>query len=119
MKYHLYWERNYKKTRKSCAQGRHRDKTIEFGDSSPQSWIVEYVWKVKGNGDDNVRMGKCARLSEGGSWTSLAYSLPRSKSVHGKSKQTSEGNTDDWNWRAEASITNEHRLGAYNYGKLG
>jgi hypothetical protein len=52
---------------------------------------VEYVWKVKGDGEDNARIGKCACLSEGGSWTNLAYSLPRSRGAHGENKKTSEG----------------------------
>jgi hypothetical protein len=87
----LYEEINCRRTRIVFAHGRYRDKTKEFGGSSLQSQAVEYVWKVKGDGEDNARIGKCACLSEGGSWTNLAYSLPRSRGAHGENKKTSEG----------------------------
>jgi hypothetical protein len=45
---------------------------------------MEYVWKTKGNGKDNVRIWKCVSLWERGSWMSLTNSLPRLKVVHGK-----------------------------------
>jgi hypothetical protein len=39
----LYRKENYKKTRGPFAQGRYKDKTIEFGDSNLQSGAMEYV----------------------------------------------------------------------------
>jgi hypothetical protein len=38
----LYKEENYKRTR-ILAQGKYKDKTIEFGNSILQSEVVEYV----------------------------------------------------------------------------
>jgi hypothetical protein len=35
MKYHLYKEENYRRARRTHAQGRHKDKTTKFGDSVP------------------------------------------------------------------------------------
>ncbi len=83
MKYHLYRQENYKRVR-TLTQGKYKDKTIEFGDSILQSGSMEYVWKTKGNGKDNVRIWKCVSLWERGSWMSLTNSLPRLKVVHGK-----------------------------------
>jgi hypothetical protein len=78
---------------------------------------MEYLWETKGNGKDNARIGKCISLLEGGSWTSLADSLPRLRVTHGENNQTSEGNIDNSNWSVEALATNQHRLGGYSYGK--
>ncbi len=74
---------------------------------------MECVWEIKRNGKDNTRIGKCASLSEGGSWTSL----PRPRGTHGENNETSKGGTHDSNWSAEASATNQHRLGGYRCGK--
>jgi hypothetical protein len=43
MKYHLYKEENCKSVRKVLVQGRYKNKTTKFGDSSLQSEVVEYV----------------------------------------------------------------------------
>ncbi len=67
----MYREKNCKWVRRTCVQGKYRNKTTKFGDSSLQSEVVEYVWEIKGNGKDNAWIGKCDSLSEGGSWTSL------------------------------------------------
>ncbi len=83
MKYHLYRQENYKRVR-ILTQGKYKDKTIKFGDSILQNGCMEYVWKTKGNGKDNVRIWKCVSLWERGSWMSLTNSLPRLKVVHGK-----------------------------------
>ncbi len=46
-------------------------------------------------------------------------SLPRPKNAHGKGNQTLEGDTNDSNWNAKGSATNQHTLGGYNCGKPG
>jgi hypothetical protein len=71
------------------------------------------------DGKDNVKIGQCASLLKGGSWTSLVDSLPRSKGVHDKNNQNLKWNIDDSNWSAEVSTTKQHRLGSYCCGKLG
>ncbi len=119
MKYHLYKEENCKSVRKVLVQGRYKNKTTKFGDSSLQSEVVEYVWKTKGNGKDNARTRKCVSLSKGGSWTSLVGSLLRPRGIHGENNQTSKGGTNDSNWSVEASTTNQHRFGGYRCGKPG
>jgi hypothetical protein len=78
---------------------------------------MEHVWNVKGDGEDNARIGKCASLSKRGNWMSLVDSLPRLRSAYGESKQTSKGGTTGSNWSAKALATNQHKLGGYNYGK--
>jgi hypothetical protein len=72
---------------------------------------MEYVWKTKIDGKDNVRTGKCVSLLEGGSWTSLVNSLLVWKGARGKSNQTLEGGTYDSNWSAKTLATNQHGLG--------
>ncbi len=47
----------------------------------------------------------------------MADSLSRPKGVHGESKQTLEGGTDDLNWNAKALVTNQYKMGGYTYGK--
>ncbi len=78
---------------------------------------MEHVWKAKGDGKDNARIGECVSLSKGGSWMSLVDSLPRLKGVHGESKQTSKRSTNGSSWSAKFFTTNQHGLGGYNYGK--
>jgi len=80
---------------------------------------MQYVWKTKKNGKDNVRIGKCVSFLKGGSWTSLVDSLPIPRGAHGKSNQTLEGGTNDSNWSAKALATNQNRLGGYRCGKPG
>jgi hypothetical protein len=78
---------------------------------------MEYVWEIEWDRKDNVIIRKCTSLLEGGSWTSLADSLPRPKVIHGENNQTSEGSIDDSNRNVEGLVTNQHGLGGYSCGK--
>lgn len=97
MKYHLYVEENCRRVKRIFAQGIYKDKTTKFGNSILQCRIVEYVWEIIGDGKDNVKIGECASLLKGGSWTSLVDSLPRSRGVHGKNNQNLKWGIDDSN----------------------
>lgn len=77
----MYIEENYKRSRKTFAQVRHKDKATKFGNSIPQTEVVAYVWEIEGDGKDNIRTWKCVSVVEGSSWTSLVWTHYQDRKV--------------------------------------
>jgi hypothetical protein len=67
MKYHLYEKENCRRVRQTLIRGIYKDKTTKFGDSSPQNRALGVCMKYSKDGKDNVRIGKCVIILEGGS----------------------------------------------------